>query len=50
MIAILQIVSYNDSIIASSEKEIQELVDNYLSTYANLILLADKTENAIHYL
>lgn len=50
MIALLQIVSYNDSVIAKDTASIQKLVDDYLCTYANLILLADKVENAIHYL
>ena len=50
MIAILQIVSYNDSVIAKDRKSIQKVVDDYLSAYANLILLADKVENVIHHL
>lgn len=50
MIAILQIVSYGDSLIAKNEKTIEKIVNDYLCTYANLILLADKTENTVHYL
>ncbi len=47
MIAILQIVSYNNSLIAKNKEEIQKLVDDYLWGYANLVLLADKVENAV---
>ena len=47
MIANLQIVSYNDSLIAKNKEDIQKLVDDYLWVYANLILLADKVENAV---
>ncbi len=46
MIAILQIVSYNNSLIAKTRDDIEKMVDDYLCTYANLILLADKVENA----
>ena len=45
IVAILQIVAYNDSIIAKSIKDIQLLCDNYLTLYANLFLLSDKIEN-----
>lgn len=47
MIAILQIVSYHDSLIGKNKKEIQKLIDDYLWAYANFILLADKVENAV---
>ncbi len=45
IVAILQIVAYNDSIIAKNIKDIQLLCDNYLTLYANLFLLSDKIEN-----
>ena len=45
IVAILQIVAYNDSIIAKNLKDIQLLCDNYLSLYANMFLLSDKIEN-----
>ena len=45
IVAVLQIVAYNDSVIAKSKKDIQLLCDNDLTLYANLFLLSDKIEN-----
>ncbi len=46
-VAILQVVAYNNSKIAKEERDIRKLCDDYLSLYANLLLLTDKIENAI---
>ena len=45
IIAILQIVAYDGSIIAKRRKDIQLLCDNYLTLFAYMFLLSDKIEN-----
>ena len=45
IVALLQIIAYNDSRIEKNRKSIITLCDDYFSTYANLILLVDKIEN-----
>lgn len=45
IVAILQIVSYKESLIANNEKALKRLCDDYISLFANLFLLSDKLEN-----
>lgn len=45
MIGILQIISYEDSIIAKNKQQMEKLYNDYFCAFANLILLADKIEN-----
>lgn len=45
IIAILQIVAYDNSVISREKKELRSICDNYLTTFANLFLLSDKIEN-----
>lgn len=45
-VALLQVVAYNNSKIAEGEEALRKLCDDYLSLYANLLLLTDKIENA----
>ena len=48
MIALLQIVAYEDSIIAKDRDEIEKIAGNYLSSYTNLVLLTDKVDHVVH--
>lgn len=45
MIALMQIISYNDSIIAKDKTEMEKLYNEYFCVFPNLVLLADKIEN-----
>lgn len=45
IVAILQVVSYKESLIAKKEKDLKRLCDDYISLFANLFLLSDKLEN-----
>lgn len=45
MIGILQIISYEDSLIAKNKAEMEKLYNEYFCLFSNLILLADKIEN-----
>lgn len=45
IIGILQVIAYENSIIAKNKKELMVLCNNYFSLYASLFLLSDKLEN-----
>lgn len=47
MIGLLQIVSHNNSIISSDEKEMWEIINSYCIAYSNFILFAEKVEKGI---
>lgn len=45
VVGVLQIVAYNDSIIAKQKKALNKLCDDYFCVFATLMLLIDKYEN-----
>lgn len=45
MFALLQILAYDDSKLASTKKELEALYDNYFCVFSSLTVLADKVEN-----
>lgn len=46
MVALLQIVAYDDSKLADTREDFEKLYDKYFCMFSNLALLTDKVENA----